>query len=391
MKNTNLPVALSLLGVVLFVLCSGAQAQISFARLTDTGTWDDNVSALGSANATWVIDAGVPLDLNPGASDNVYLGNRTLPGGLGSGSQADTVTLSVGTFNQAANALFLGGIASNPSDRGVLNVDQGGGLTVGTDVTLSNNSEFVISNGGTAGVSVSGDILLNQGLVQLFANEELSASFLSIGTATESGIADLDGIASFSDLSLTNGSLFVRDDANVTVSDTMTVTLGAMLNRELGGVLTVENLIFSGGERVGDTLTVDDEINNLALTNSAGLVFTQSSGQMNGIKLGSLDIELGSMFEVNFDPETFINTDDADWILQLAGDQQDHLKDLLDTNRIFTTQFSHASDLAGPLKLGVFYDGSDTYLTAIPEPSSLTVLVLFGLVGLRRSRRQQAG
>jgi hypothetical protein len=110
----------------------------------------------------------------------------------------------------------------------------------------------------------------------------------------------------------------------------------------------------------------------------------QTLGQMEGLAIDFLNIDVTSLIDIQFD-----SADSAglDWGLRWTGDKQTELQNYLDAGLL---TFS-----GGTEPISVFYDsanyGDFTYLgylgtASVPEPSSL---MLFGITALFAARRRR--
>lgn len=369
---------------------SQVDAQTTFARSVKTG-----VSGTDSWNTSgeWTFPDGQSVSGIPGAMDEVYIGDRDQPGLIGSADGDVEVTLSANGF--AAN-LFLGS-TTNP-DSGLVTVFGSGNLDVSgttsilagnlavagafssSDLTMSGGTLFS-QTGGTVNVSdvltVGGDYQLTGGTL---TTQELVIT--GSGSLTHNG-----GAVNVTDV-VTIGDVYELASGTLTAKE-LVMTGSGTLNRTFGN-FDIEQLSFNNAGTI-EILANDIISDSISLTSGASLIFTQNDtlGLDKGLLLNSLDIDGSSTFEINFDPATPLNTDDGDWALGLIGDQETKLQAFIDSGQIFTTQFDN-STIADPLELGVYYDSvaDVTYLTAVPEPSSLVGLALLaGIAGLRRKRK----
>lgn len=343
--------ALSLFGIIL-TTGSVANAQTTFARSIAVG---DSATDSWNTVGEWSFPEGASVTGIPTAFDEVYVGDRTQPvGGIGSPAGLVEVSLSGNGF---ANNLFLGS-STNP-DFGQVTIFGTGQLQVADSTTLTAGSIIV------SGAFSSQDLSMESGtsVDQLAGTVEISNSLLLGG-----------------DFNLVGGTL-VSNELIISGAGELIRTGGSFDFEDLS-INNMASLEILGGDVVRESVT---------LSSGASLLFSQNStlGLNSGLTLETLDIDEFSTFEVNFDAATPLNTFEGDWVLALMGDQEAKLQSFIDNGQIFTTQFNN-STVAAPLQLGVFFDedSDTTFVTAVPEPGTLGILLMMaGISGLRRSRK----
>ena len=312
---------------------------------SSVGIWSDG---------SWITTAGAS-SAGPQAGDTIFIGDRNavIPA-TGLPSFPGTVEVDVDNDDGFGGTLAsrtvaeanLGNVSSN--DTGILNINGGVDLFVTGDVNL-NQGALNISSGNLD----AGDIDVTGGTLDLSAGM-ISANSLTFNSAN--AIGNLAATVNVDVLNILNG-------ADVDLS---------------GGTVNADDINI---ENATVTIQDDDFTDNVSITMGGSLIFAQDPGDTTGLTLDTLDIAAGSTFQLSFDASTALFTDDADWVLQLTGDQQDTLRGFINSGRLVS--ISPNSDLA----FGVFFDGSNTFLTAIPEPGFLGALCLMGGLATLRRRR----
>jgi hypothetical protein len=326
----------------------------------------------------------------------------------------------------------------------------GSGDSVGYAEVVGSGSELIVDspfsfanglsvNGGSLVLNSSvdaGSIWLDNAVITRFNDASLSTSNLSVSNMT----FDLDGTDNVSDsVSVSNATLNVltptslagsinSNDSIVNIeADTSlsylslygsTLNLNANLDLNSGTLITNGGAIHQNGDlssgslhlgwngdattfnRTSGTLTLDslrvdsgstldltgaDTVHFIAVSADSELSFTQLAGQTTGLDLESLLLDSDANLTVIFDNPDY---NGFNWGLRVFGDRQSEMNDWLAGGQL-------SSNFAGS---GIFYDvssfGDYTYFgafSAVPEPASISLVLLALACGTVRMRRRRVG
>lgn len=381
LENGNVSTVLSGAGIA--TKSTGGTVTL-FGANTYTGGTNVNAGmlALGASNA--LADAGA---VNVGGGDFSIGSNSDTVGAvtLASGSISGTT----GVLTGSSYAVLSGTISARLGGAGGLTKTTAGTVTLsgansysgGTNVnagTLNANSNGALGGGN---VLISSGATLNLGANNVIND---SASVTLAGTLNVSNFTDtissltLSGGGNITGTGTLTGSIFDLQSGNVTanlVGGSVAIANGATLDSDL----TV-----GAGKTLSGAGTIDGN-----LVFSAGSFLAVDSTISTTLDLSKIIKVTGLTSSLSFTDFTLANLTGVNWALKDAGTYTlisggAGGVSLLGNSSTFANQY----DLGGG-KFGYFQAGSlDLIITAVPEPSSM-VLVVFGVVGLAIRRRNR--
>ncbi len=347
----------------------------------------------GAPGGNWNLSNGSPLafDTFPGyyvgglpdyRNVNVFIGNNSGYSG------ANPIPFGVGVNADVPALTQIGSLTVGNSTTGsTLNITNGGlNLNNTGNVNLFGALNVVagtLENVNVLTVNSSSAAILNK-YSKIATINSTSSSIVHVGDTVDVGAVNggtlslnaagvMSGDSVNSNLSLSNmvnvsrnGGTF--DVANLTLSST---TLDLLGTDSISGNVTLTGI---SSISAGDSALV---LNNLNLSGSADqFTYSQQLDDLDGFTVaGNISIAAGSSINFLFDANTVLNVND--WALRWSGN-----------NQAAAQAFINSGAFTSNLTLGVFFDGTDTLITAVPEPGTFGVIFGLGLafVGTRRRR-----
>jgi len=314
-------------------------------------------------------------------------------------SNNGTLNIAGGTFTvQSGGAVFSDG-GTGPSTS-VLNISGSGSMNV-----VGANVSFANGNGGatsTVSISDSGSLTANNVRVG-FGNNSVATVNISGGamSAATGFIGFGQGDNANVTVNMSGGEINADRMGfanNATATATLNMTGGKLILAQNGGTAS-----HSGGLRMqgpGATLNIGGDalvnaqklyINDGGLLNLSGDALIDISGSTDG-ENATFDFSLGLVDWSQVNGE--INFASTGALLRVAGEDETVGDNTINFVTLFNAAISegvfYTTVSGGSFNVG--FDGTYSFVQAVPEPSSLVMCGVLGcMFGLRRRRRNAAG
>jgi hypothetical protein len=226
---------------------------------------------------------------------------------------------------------------------------------------------------------------------QTLRSIEVAGSGAAVGSFTASApITVGDGDPGTDDIRVLSGGLFVADAdvtagsvlvdvgggftlASGTATATTLVVNSGSLSRIAGASYQIDTIVLGSSEM---DFEANDSVGSLTLTGSA-LFVTGTS--LAALELQDLTIDLSQLILGNFDG---VDSEVSGWGLKVANNVATTLLTYIASNRIVSLS-------AEPLSVLYDSDSNATYVTAVPEPSTLALAAAGGLLACWRTLRRR--
>jgi hypothetical protein len=334
----------------------------------DSGT----VTIVGTLNVAHNSDLQANLIVNNGS---LTAGNALFADG-NEGVKSASLTVTGGSFATTSGSIDFGNSAGGAN--ATVNLSGDGSITAATNVRVGFGSNSVTN------FNISGGSLNAAGFITMGQGAGASVTVDMTGGSINADRLIFANNESFATLNMTGGSFnlaAVADGGTQTTKGALVMSsAGAALNIGGNAVVNAEKLYINSGGLL--TLSGDALIDIAGSTDGSNPTFDFAQqfllGDWSGTA-GSINFSsLGSLLRVAGDGETFL----------VAGSGVSvNFVDLFN-EAIANNVFTHS---VGGGSLSVGFDGTYSFVQAVPEPSSLALLGVFGcLLGLSRHRRDAA-
>ncbi len=376
-------------------------------NLYGTYTLDTAGSQIGNGRAYGTANDDI-LTINIGSGSNLAVVNVSADATIGAlrtatttSNQNDTSNINIGAGSavNVSNGALLNFLYSGRSDGAtILSVNNAGAITIDSSSTLSVEYNQINNSNRTVNIGLTNQatgVVNHNGTVKMDLHERGTATISNAGTwraaagAIIQGEVDSAGTGDGGSVVFTNQSTGVLTNASNGSLDYNPLTSATYLNQVL--TITNEGIISPGNQHNGSGLA---SVGTFTMTD-IDVVFSGTDA--------TLRIDLGGTAGGTFDVLTLTNgalTLDADSNLELyyvngfngsAGDSWT----ILNYGNV-TGEFDLASNLtilggsgvaADAANYSITYNSTDAVLTLIPEPASLALMGLGGLLMLSRQRK----
>ncbi|MCE5326987.1 MAG: PEP-CTERM sorting domain-containing protein [Planctomycetaceae bacterium] len=376
--------------IVMVTLASAAFADDTYLT-SSPGSWtDDGVWSAGAPQAGDMVHVGTGGGINPGTANISDAGSYSIEGiWIGQGSSKGTLNVTDGS-TLAMNGLYMAPWDwSGPDAKGTLNV-------IGSGSTVSVAGDAYIGGEGNGEVNAIGGGVVNFGASVWIGHNGNVAGTLSVDASSQINLTSNGTQLRFRGAGSqtldfantpTNGIIGVKTDTVLWVgqgggSTTTYLTMGSASNGVQFGSLYMAAFDWTSGDTVGD-LTMNGAAVTFGDAGIGGegvgkLHMIQTPGMVDGLTInGSLGIQSGnaSIVDLVFDNDTFAYTvfesggytmigKSDDWALRWLGSHAGELETMLGDGRITVT-----------------------FANTIPEPATMSLLVLGGVAALIRRKK----